>query len=74
MSESTDRKRAYDLAAVVAAHRASCERRGSWRQLSDAEYDAIAGTVLREQRDRILAALDARLAHIQGRPAALPND
>jgi hypothetical protein len=48
----TDKKsggRAYDLRAVVAAHRAACERRGSWRRLGDFEYDAIAGTVLRHQ-------------------------
>jgi hypothetical protein len=74
-------ERAYDLAAVVAAHRASAvaanrasRRRGTWLRLSDAEYDAIAETVMREQRKRILALLDERAAAVQGRLAALPND
>lgn len=38
-------RRVYDLEAVVAAHRAASA--GTWVRLSDAQYDAIAGTVLR---------------------------
>jgi hypothetical protein len=39
-------ERAYDLEAIVAAHRAA-KAGGYWVRLSDMEYDAIAGTVLR---------------------------
>jgi hypothetical protein len=73
----TDKKsggRAYDLRAVVAAHRAACEKRGSWRRLGDMEYDAIAGTVLRQQREgavdavkQIRAYADSLLAGTDGR-------
>jgi hypothetical protein len=41
-----DIERSYDLVAVISAHRAVCERRGSWRRLSDMEYDTIAAAVL----------------------------
>jgi hypothetical protein len=78
--------RAYDLAAVVAAHRASAQR-GAWVRLSDAAYDAIAGTVLRDQREaleEIVANLSvpshpaawvaSALKVARERLAALPND
>jgi hypothetical protein len=54
-------ERSYDLAAVVAAHRAATWKRGSWRRLSDMEYDAIAGTVLREQREEAVGEVRALL-------------
>jgi hypothetical protein len=78
--------RAYDLEAAVAAHRAS-RRRGAWFRLADAEYDAIAGTVLRDQREaleEIVANLSvpshpaawvaSALKVARERLAALPND
>jgi hypothetical protein len=57
-------ERAYDLADIVAAHRAACSKRGTWVRLSDMEYDAIAGTVLRAANPRgaVSAASAARAA------------
>jgi hypothetical protein len=61
-------QRAYDLAAVVAAHRAS-RRRGAWFRLSDAEYDAIAGVP-----SHPAAWVASALKVARERLAALPND
>ena len=55
--------RVYDLDAVVKVHRASCDRRGSWRRLSDMEYDAIVGEALRSRAARTpLTLMDAGVA------------
>jgi hypothetical protein len=62
MTDKKSDERAYDLRAVVAAHRAACEKRGSWRRLGDFEYDAIAGTVLRQQREGPVEARDEAVA------------
>jgi hypothetical protein len=67
--------------------RRTARRRGAWFRLADAEYDAIAGTVLRDQREaleEIVANLSvpshpaawvaSALKVARERLAALPND
>jgi hypothetical protein len=52
--------RAYDLEAVVTAHRTACVSVPGkpWTKLADMEYDAIAGTVLRNAKGAVGADID----------------
>lgn len=56
--------RAYDLVAVIEAHRAACAWR-PWQRLSDAEYDAIAGAALRSSAN-LLELEEAISRHFGG--------
>lgn len=49
--ETANANRVYDLEAVVEVHRAAVE--DTWVRLSDMEYDAIAGAVLRSHREKV---------------------